>query len=483
MNQPKSIGRLIGARLYISGYIYTKNHSDKRRRTHWECTRCRKKVESEKCRARAMTLESPEGKPIVLRGPKESKHNHESTRAEVEEAEALAKKRQEPQWKQAAKSTSEFVKATLHRPDPQEKPVSETNEKINRIDFVKDPLMYRAFLEELVKKPGFDRENIMKALKVIYISKKSQLTAYEAIIENMARIKRDLEILTFDPNVKIKSLDGSHYSYDPVDPFESMTKEEVRFKMEQINFERQLKIRGVTLEQKKTQMINRLKEVVKKEKAVIEAFAQLNSDSDDDVLLSGTSTSRICSKCDKYILFPRYNRRGSSNGNQNQEETRNETRKSYHSDDDEFELGYQSKRFCGPSRVSTFDYSKPSTSKAPLFRENSNFSNYGRRIYEAVKVTEKKMYSDPKNNFRSPKRDRACLPRVENRETNEIASEPPSKTPKLVSDIKIPPIQISRIRNHESSRVGKSSTANILLLKYKRNPCQQPLQPTDEKSE
>ncbi|KAJ8665040.1 hypothetical protein QAD02_006702 [Eretmocerus hayati] len=96
MDPPQATGKLIGERLFINGYIYTKSQVDERGRSHWKCVRYCKEIEAEKCTSKAMTIDSPKAKQIVLRGPDKSKHNHSPSREELEEAMNLAKKNWNP---------------------------------------------------------------------------------------------------------------------------------------------------------------------------------------------------------------------------------------------------------------------------------------------------------------------------------------------------------------------------------------------------
>ncbi|KAJ8665077.1 hypothetical protein QAD02_006739 [Eretmocerus hayati] len=78
--------RLIGKRLCIDNFIYTKQEN--RTELSWVCRRYR----TSNCPARAITSDPSGGeKLIVYKGPNESKHNHKASLAEIKEAELAAK--------------------------------------------------------------------------------------------------------------------------------------------------------------------------------------------------------------------------------------------------------------------------------------------------------------------------------------------------------------------------------------------------------
>ncbi|KAJ8665041.1 hypothetical protein QAD02_006703 [Eretmocerus hayati] len=133
--QPWVFGQLIGKRLFVNGHVYMSYHKEQGR-TYWECTRCRNRPEFEKCNARAVTIRSSNGDPIIVRGPNESKHNHPPVQSEINEAISLASEMRDQKRHQKFERPladhkervsdneslpkSNHVDSIVHQPDPQQ---------------------------------------------------------------------------------------------------------------------------------------------------------------------------------------------------------------------------------------------------------------------------------------------------------------------------------------------------------------------------
>ncbi|KAJ8667349.1 hypothetical protein QAD02_009011 [Eretmocerus hayati] len=92
------------------------------------------------------------------------------------------------------------------------KAVKSSKRQISYGGFAKDAHRYHRFLVELTRNPLFLKENIMKALGVVYRTKFAVMAAYVTILENKDRIMNDLDALMNDPNVTIYSLHGQSNS-------------------------------------------------------------------------------------------------------------------------------------------------------------------------------------------------------------------------------------------------------------------------------
>ncbi|KAJ8665037.1 hypothetical protein QAD02_006699 [Eretmocerus hayati] len=126
----QEIGQFIGGRLCINGYMYMRNHRE-RVITYWQCTRNKKKIGPNRCRARAMTILSSDGHPIILRGPTESEHNHLPNQAAIDRAMKAAIVLQSQSQKETPGHLSESVKNILSRTLAQRRLSSNQSEEIS----------------------------------------------------------------------------------------------------------------------------------------------------------------------------------------------------------------------------------------------------------------------------------------------------------------------------------------------------------------
>ncbi|KAJ8665090.1 hypothetical protein QAD02_006752 [Eretmocerus hayati] len=226
LDSDSSSPRLIGRRLCIGGYIYSpKKYSDSR--IGWLCVRYQHT--KEKCSAVAITSNYLNGdKLIVRRGSEQSKHNHPPSFEEVQNAKKIVTLDEEFRHpdivqtvnrahhssedrlahKQSYKSN---LKRSLQGPKSDLSALPKKRRKISASRkpcvpksrmLLKDPDMYLSFLTKFMKKPIFDRENVVSALKSVYKSGIGCLMAYATVLEHRTQIENDLETLKKDQSAK-----------------------------------------------------------------------------------------------------------------------------------------------------------------------------------------------------------------------------------------------------------------------------------------
>ncbi|KAJ8665093.1 hypothetical protein QAD02_006755 [Eretmocerus hayati] len=242
-DQNVSVLKLIGEKLCINGFMYSRTHSKIGNRANWKCIeRYRRENNRVKCHARAVTSDPFTSEWIILyEGLEESGHNHEPNPQDVKEAEATvlgilmdpctdekpdsnlktcATKVQEPISPRKAENVEALDKLMDSDSETKQMVQSTTiggtpnpggNSRVKRRGPLEDHEVYRQFLAKFAKDPIFGRQRMIEALKIIYSSKQGCLMAYATVLEYIYReeIERDLENLRNNPTVQIFAVNSN----------------------------------------------------------------------------------------------------------------------------------------------------------------------------------------------------------------------------------------------------------------------------------
>ncbi|KAJ8665094.1 hypothetical protein QAD02_006756 [Eretmocerus hayati] len=225
--------KLIGKRLYVNGYIYTKHANSPK--VSWNCKRYRKTG----CAAKVFTSNVSDGEELIIYSLDDlSTHNHLPCDVEVEEAELKAKldfnrsKLASSQIKQIPNDSSYNIHHDpLQRSYYQKQEVAAASDsksyptpcstikrelfkrrkysKTKRNGLLKDRQVYRKFLVKFLEKPIFDRQSVIEALQVIYSSRQGCMVAYATVLENRRKIERDLKNLQNNSNFEVTALNSN----------------------------------------------------------------------------------------------------------------------------------------------------------------------------------------------------------------------------------------------------------------------------------
>ncbi|KAJ8665032.1 hypothetical protein QAD02_006694 [Eretmocerus hayati] len=190
--------RLIGKRLCIDGFMYSKEKTGANGQNVWKCVRSRE-TGDRKCDAKAITSDpSSDDELIVLLGPTVSSHNHCPSVAEIEDAEELMRLRKK---REKAKST------IVER-------IKKKKGKKWGMALMNNPDLYRKFLLEFLKNPVFDRKHLIGALKDIYSSETGRWASYATILENREKVEKDIEALRNDPRASVSNKESNERPHE-----------------------------------------------------------------------------------------------------------------------------------------------------------------------------------------------------------------------------------------------------------------------------
>ncbi|KAJ8665069.1 hypothetical protein QAD02_006731 [Eretmocerus hayati] len=229
---------LIGKRLYIDGYIYSKSSDYGIGKIHWRC----KRYWRERCLGRVTTsIPSESEKLTVLKGHDLSKHNHMPCTEDLDEAKELAASElgnriinhsqkiiDNPSRNPSSKNhkysashksnrkigvTSSKLKLSCRSVSRRKAIVSKKIQGVKRLGLMNDHRKYQEFLTQFSKRPVFERQNILEALKSTYASRGSRTMAYATVLENREKIELDLKTMKDFSKVMTNSV-GSNVSDD-----------------------------------------------------------------------------------------------------------------------------------------------------------------------------------------------------------------------------------------------------------------------------